>query len=193
MSSEVALVRAARDGDRGAWDGLIQAHQDRIRHFVVAMTGDPVAGDDVTQEALRRAFERLAALREPERFPSWLLAIAANECRSHFRQLARAAQSLDTPESGGLERAAQQRSALSSLLRRESVELIAAAIDRLPVLLREAFLLVHQEGIPYADVARELGTEPKTLYVRAHRAKALLRRTLGPVVDTFWSQPRTPD
>jgi DNA-directed RNA polymerase specialized sigma24 family protein len=60
------------------------------------------------------------------------------------------------------------------------------AIDRLPILLREALVLHIVEGLPYADIAEITGASVDALHVRAHRAKALLRKQLGSVVDTFW-------
>jgi DNA-directed RNA polymerase specialized sigma24 family protein len=42
------------------------------------------------------------------------------------------------------------------------------------------------EGLPYADIAEITGASVDALHVRAHRAKALLRKQLGSVVDTFW-------
>jgi RNA polymerase sigma-70 factor (ECF subfamily) len=75
---------------------------------------------------------------------------------------------------------------LSSIVRRESVVALALAIDRLPVLLREAFVLHHVEGLGYEEMAEITGARANALQVRNHRARALLRQQLGAVVDTMW-------
>ena len=79
-----------------------------------------------------------------------------------------------------------RRSVLSNVVQAESAEALAIAIDRLPIMLREALVLHIVEGLPYADIAEITGARVDALHVRAHRAKALLRKQLGSVVDTFW-------
>jgi RNA polymerase sigma factor (sigma-70 family) len=152
------------------------------------MTGDDHAAEDLRQEALRLALERLPQLDDPERFASWLLAIAVNRCRNFLRdEVARRARGGDPlpdelPDQG-------RRSALSSLVRREQAALVALAVERLPILLREAFVLFHVEGLPYAQIAELAGASEGTLQVCVHRAKALLRQQLGSLVDTAFVRP----
>jgi RNA polymerase sigma-70 factor (ECF subfamily) len=79
-----------------------------------------------------------------------------------------------------------RRSALSSLVRREDAVRLALAIDRLPILLREAFVLFAVEGMPYSEIAAATEVTEGALQVSVHRAKALLRQQLGDQVDTWW-------
>ena len=96
--------------------------------------------------------EKLSDLRDPERLGAWLYTIAVNLCRAALRQQVDAshpsrARALDTePE-------ADRQSVLSRFVERESAEALALAIDRLPILLREAFVLHAVEGLPYAEIA----------------------------------------
>ncbi|MCK5941642.1 MAG: RNA polymerase sigma factor [Planctomycetes bacterium] len=176
------LVRRARAGDRDAFAALAEAHLPRLERYLVTMTGDEHAASDLRQESARLAFERLDQLRQPERFGSWLLSIACNRCRSWLKQAVQRAADGDE----ALTRLADgHRSPLSSLVRREDAERLRLAIDRLPILLREAFVLFCVEGLPYAEIAAVTDVAEGTLQVRVHRAKALLRQQLGPVVDTW--------
>ncbi len=77
-------------------------------------------------------------------------------------------------------------------MRHEAAERIALALDRLPVALREAFVLHSVEGMRYEEMALATGVEAGTLHVRAHRARGLLRRQLGSVVDTLWREQPGP-
>lgn len=186
-SSDADLVAAARGGDRDAFGELAARHGERLQRFLASMTGDDAAAEDLRQEALRLAFERLQQLDAAERFGSWLLAIAANRCRNHLRDsVQRRAQGGDEPQAHAVDQG--RRSALSSLVARESEALVALAIDRLPILLREAFVLFVLEDLPYAEIAAIAGASEGTLQVRVHRARALLRQQLGSVVDTFWQR-----
>jgi len=186
VSSADALLRAAQAGDRAAFGQLAEQHGPRLRRYLAAMTHDDALADDVRQETLRLALERLDQLRDPARFGSWLLSIAINACRQHLRQevlrAARGEQQLAALPAG-------RRSALSSLVRRESAEQLALAIDRLPILLREAFVLFCVEELPYAEMAQLTDVAVNTLQVRVHRAKALLRQQLGDIVDSAFLRP----
>jgi len=180
------LVRRTRAGDRDAFAALAERHGERLRRFLTTMTGDPSRGDDLAQEAVLNAFTKLPQLTEPAKFGSWLLAIACNACRHHLRA---AVQRAHRGDDALADVAEARRSALSSLVRREDAALLALAIDRLPILLREAFVLFAVENLAYVEIAAITGATENTLQVRVHRAKALLRQQLGARVGTWWSRP----
>ena len=181
-ADDTALAERARGGDRAAFAALSERHAPRLQRFLVTMTGEANTADDLCQETLRRAFEKLEQLRVPANFGSWLLSIACNACRTHLRREVRRGHGGD---SALPELADHHHSALSSLVRREDAARVALAIDRLPILLREAFVLFAVEGLPYAEIAAATEVAEGTLQVRVHRAKALLRQQLGSVVDTW--------
>ncbi|MBL8747736.1 MAG: sigma-70 family RNA polymerase sigma factor [Planctomycetes bacterium] len=181
------LVELARSGDRDAFAELAARHAPRLDRFLCTMTGDEHVAADVRQEALHSAMTRLEQLREPSAFPGWLLSIACNACRKRLRS------DVQRSHDGGdalHEVPEARRSALSSLVRREDAVRLALAIDRLPIALREAFVLFVVEGMPYAEIAAATGASENTLQVRVHRGKALLRQQLGAVADTWWSKGR---
>lgn len=184
-SNETDLVKAAQQRDRAAFDQLTELHRERLLRFLTVMTGDGSAADDIAQEALRSAFEKLTQLQNPDRFGSWLLSIAVNRCRNWLRDEVQREHQGDSALAGIPDRS---RSALSSIVRRESAEQLALAIDRLPILLREAFVLFQVEGLPYAEIAELCEASENTLQVRVHRARSLLRKQLGQVVDTWWQR-----
>ncbi|MET8147232.1 AbfB domain-containing protein [Actinoplanes sp. NPDC049668] len=80
-TEEVAVVTAARAGDSGAMSELARCHLPFVYRLVwQAMPGDPDV-DDVVQDIMLRAFQRLPSLRDPGSFRPWLAATA-------FRQIA---------------------------------------------------------------------------------------------------------
>lgn len=180
------LVVQAQAGDRRAFAMLAERHGERLTRFLVTMTGDEHVADDVRQEALQQAMTRLTQLRDPTKFGSWLLSIACNQCRKRLRSDVQRAHLGDAALA---EVAEGRRSALSSLVRHEDAVQLALAIDRLPILLREAFVLFAVENLSYAEIAAVTEASEGTLQVRVHRAKALLRQQLGARVDTWWARP----
>lgn len=184
--ADADLVARARTGDTGAFAALTERHAPRLTRFLVTMTGDPHVADDVRQDALQHAVAHVDQLRDPAKFGSWLLSIACNQCRKRLR---RDVQRAHAGDDALTEVAEGRRSALSSLVRREDAVHLALAIDRLPIALREAFVLFAVENLPYAEIAAITGATEGTLQVRVHRAKLLLRQQLGARVDTWLARP----
>lgn len=181
------VVAQAVAGDREAWEAIAARFRDRIQRYILTMIGDPEVADDLAQETFAKAFPKLGDLQNPERLGAWLYTIAVNLCRVWLRKQVDK-QHPDNPSSLAADPAGGRHSVLSRVVAAESAEALALAIDRLPILLREAFVLHTVEGLPYGEIATITGATTEALHVRAHRAKSLLRRQLGAVVDTFWSE-----
>ncbi|MGW0765497.1 sigma-70 family RNA polymerase sigma factor [Streptomyces sp. NPDC002676] len=80
-----ALVTAARAGDPAAQDALVSAYLPLVYNIVGRALNGSVDVDDVVQDTMLRALGALGDLRTPERFRSWLVAIAMNQVRAHWQ------------------------------------------------------------------------------------------------------------
>ncbi|MFI0960511.1 sigma-70 family RNA polymerase sigma factor [Streptomyces sp. NPDC021080] len=80
-----ALVTAARAGDPAAQDALVSAYLPLVYNIVGRALNGSVDVDDVVQNTMLRALDGLNGLRTPESFRSWLVAIAMNQVRAHWR------------------------------------------------------------------------------------------------------------
>ncbi|KAB2591156.1 sigma-70 family RNA polymerase sigma factor [Streptomyces arboris] len=81
-----ALIAAARNGDQEAKDQLVAAYLPLLYNVVGRALNGHADVDDVVQETVLRMLRSLPELRDPERFRSWLVAIAMNEIRRHWRE-----------------------------------------------------------------------------------------------------------
>ncbi|WP_137991054.1 sigma-70 family RNA polymerase sigma factor [Streptomyces vilmorinianum] len=95
-----ALVAAAAAGDTYAGERLLRAWLPLVYNIVGRALDGHADVDDVVQETMVRALAGLPGLRDPERFRSWLIAIAMNQIRRRWRER----QSGPLP---GLDRAAE--------------------------------------------------------------------------------------
>ena len=66
--SDEQLLALSRDGDRQAFAELAARHDGRLARYLATMTGDDAIAEDLRQEALRLALERLDQLRSAARF-----------------------------------------------------------------------------------------------------------------------------
>ncbi len=176
--SEKQLLERARGGDRAAAESLLARYREHLKRFVATMCGDEA--EDLAHDAMAQALTDLPRFEGRSTFSCWLHGIALNLCRHHIRDKKRHAK---TAESGVIEGKAARRGVLSSLYRRELVDRLDQAIERLPVSLREAFALRFITSMEYEEIAAITGVSVGTARVRAHRARALLQDELGPLVD----------
>ncbi|MEV6856830.1 sigma-70 family RNA polymerase sigma factor [Streptomyces microflavus] len=90
-----ALIAAARNGDQEAKDRLVESYLPLLYNVVGRALNGHADVDDVVQETVLRMLRSLPELRDPERFRSWLVAIAMNEIRRHWRESQSGAISAD--------------------------------------------------------------------------------------------------
>jgi RNA polymerase sigma-70 factor (ECF subfamily) len=189
--ADAELLIRARRGDLAAFAELAGRHRPALVRIASALLHDRDEAESVAQEALARALEGLPGTRDDLPFAPWLRGIALNLCRNLLRDRSRRARPT-SPDRLAEEPSAEgrRRGVLSGILRGERRDRTAAAIDELPLPLREAFVLHFVEGLNYAEIGAMTGVAPGTLRVRAHRARTLLRHSLGPVVDTWMREAR---
>jgi RNA polymerase sigma-70 factor (ECF subfamily) len=170
---------------------LAQRHRGRLLRSIRFLISDADEAESLLQETLARALAGLDHFRPELRFGAWLHGIALNICRNQLRDRSRHARTME-PERLGLVSASPGRGhgVLSGIVHRELGDRLSEAIGLLPIPLREAFVLHFVDGLDYAEMSQFTGIAAGTLRVRSHRARALLRANLGPVVDTWLLQAR---
>jgi len=80
------LVELARCGDKEAMNALLTRHRNRMFGWARNITRDAHLAEDVVQEALVRAFLKLATLTDVRRFLPWLQTIVRNSARMKLRR-----------------------------------------------------------------------------------------------------------
>lgn len=95
-SSDVALVRAARDGDMRAYDQLVQRYQERLYATIYHMTSNHEDANDLAQETFIKAFSALRTFKGDSSFYTWVYRIAVNKTINFLKQRkSRQSMSLD--------------------------------------------------------------------------------------------------
>lgn len=79
------LVLGVLNGDRSAFAELYDRRARLIRASCYDQTRDLQTAADLTQETFLRAYKNLKRLRDPDRFPAWLVGITRQVCREWRR------------------------------------------------------------------------------------------------------------
>ena len=83
--AETAKLKAARAGDRRAFDSLIAPHLPLLHKFLLRILCQPADAEDIAQETLLTAFQKLDTFRGEARFQTWLFGIATRKALDVLR------------------------------------------------------------------------------------------------------------
>lgn len=173
--SDEVLVAAVLNGEKEAFRGLVERYQEAYLLYAGRMLPSRAVAEDIVQDSFVAAYEKLETCERPERFASWCFHIVRNRCHDHLRSPrshASAPEDLDTLEADEEDPArAVERSDLRTALLR--------ALASLSPLLREAFVLYHEESLTYSQMAQRLGASESALKMRVKRAREELQVKLS--------------
>lgn len=161
------------------FDRLYASHAAGLHDYLLGRTSDPEAARDVLQETFIRLWRKLAELRDvgPERQRAWLYTVARNLVVDLYRSRATAAatvrkQFADAP------RAEVAPAAEAEALARNDVEVLDAAIARLPEDQRTALVLQVLGNRTSTEIGALLGRPPGTVRYQIAQARRSLAREL---------------
>jgi RNA polymerase sigma-70 factor (ECF subfamily) len=171
-------VRAIRGGDRDALAQLVQRYQGRLFGLMTMMVRNPVAAEELAQDAFVRAYTHLDHYDERRPFYPWLATIAVRLAQNWLHHRAR----LEQREGAALDDAwepAAAASALNGMIADERSRRVWQVVAGLPSAERTAVLLYYREELPLGDIARTLGLTSGTIKTLLFRARRHLRERLG--------------
>jgi RNA polymerase sigma-70 factor (ECF subfamily) len=182
---EIALIRAARDGDLDSFNHLVLAYQDLLYNQAYRMIGEEESADDATQNAFISAYNHLGSFRGGS-FKAWLLRIVTNACYDELRRRKRrptipleplddAGEEVESP-SWIVDPADHPEEQVQRI---ELQNAIQHCLDKLPDDFRSAVVMVDVQGLDYSEAAESIGTPIGTIKSRLARARLRLRDCLN--------------
>ncbi|HTN77530.1 MAG TPA: RNA polymerase sigma factor, partial [Pirellulaceae bacterium] len=175
-----AIVARILAGELQAFELIMRRYNQRLFRVARGIVGNDDETEDVLQETYVRAFEHLRQFAGRAKFSTWLTRIAIHEALARRKQRGRmravdfaAAENHDLLPRNPAPAAEQQAS------HQELGERLTAAIDRLPSAMRVVFTMRMIENMDTREAACCLGLTEANVKVRLHRARALLRESLG--------------
>jgi RNA polymerase sigma-70 factor (ECF subfamily) len=184
--SEPEMIAAILAGEIQLFHELIRPYERSVYIMALSYMKNEADAEDVAQEATVRAFRKLSSFRAESKFSTWLISITLNEARTRLRrQVLVRMESLeqlldeDTRLSPALLR--DWREIPSEAIERDEVrKLIQQAVDQLPDMYREVFLLRDVEEFSINEAAEALKISIPSVKVRLHRARSMLQKQLAP-------------
>jgi len=174
---EEELIAHAKSGDVSAYGRLVALHQAVALRVAYLVVRDHAEAEDVTQEALVKAYRALGRFREEAPFRPWLLRIVRNEALNRVRGRGRrerlAVRIAEEPVSGGAAPSPE-----TEVIGNEERRLVLTAVDSLPSRYRAVISARFLVGLSEAETAGMLDIPPGTVKSRTSRGLARLRQSL---------------
>ncbi len=171
-----AIMERCATGDDRAFDELYRRGAQRVRGFLIRLSSDASLADDLTQETFVRIHRARGSFAPGAAALPWMFAIARNAFLDHARResvrRSSSAKLVQSPE------AAKDTQGDEVLSGREMLDVVRSTLQRLPMLQRDAFVLIRFEGLSVSEAAQILGATEAAVKVRAFRAYEALRAAL---------------
>jgi RNA polymerase sigma-70 factor (ECF subfamily) len=188
---EVALVTAAKCGSTEAFEVLVRRHQARILSVAWRFTRNREDAEDITQQALQKAFVHFRQFEGNSSFSTWLTRIAMNEALMWLR---RKRASLEVPIETMTDEPALPLdfpdscpSPEDSCLQRERKGILSAAINELKPGMRTAIQLREIGELSTEETAHVMGLSVESVKGRVFHARKKLREILKRYVESAWT------
>ena len=178
MSADAALVKRCLTGDPAAARELVERFQTDVLAVSRRLLSHLHDAEDVAQEVFLRVFRSLNRWDAARPLRPWILGITVNRCRTWIGKRAKAPALADY-----LDESPDRKPADDSA---EMVREIRAAVDALRGDYREVFVLFHEQGRAYEEIAEAVGRPVGTVKTWLHRARL-------EVLDRLRSRGLVPD
>jgi RNA polymerase sigma-70 factor, ECF subfamily len=181
LDDEAKLIARSLKQDSDAFGQLVERYATVIVNLAYRMVGDRTEAEDLAQETFVAAFKALPRFRAESKFSTWLYRIAANKCKDWLRakRPGQGVQDVDVDEVLDEGVVAEERTPERLLSQQQVAAQLDRAIQRLPPLYREAFVLKHVEGLSYEEMREIVGVNADTLKMRVYKGRLQLSRELA--------------
>lgn len=172
-------MERACDGDARAYEALFHRVAPALYGYVLRRVRSPALAEEVAQTAMYKVWAARASFQRGARVEPWVYQIAHNAMidalRAQKRRRERLTREGEVPEPPPPPPEGDAFDALDDAQRAT----LAACIDALPVLQREALIAMKVEGRSAREIAEREGLSVSAIKVRAFRAYQTLRAAFG--------------
>jgi RNA polymerase sigma-70 factor (ECF subfamily) len=166
------------------FSAVVTKHRPQIFRFLLASTRDVDLAETLTQDCLLKAHRNWASFRGESSAMTWLLRIAINLQKDHWRnrrlQFWRRTQShaVDLDEASEW-LPSEERTVEQQLLAKERVGQVSKVVENLSARQKTVFLLRYVEEMDLSEIAQVTGLNEGTVKAHLSRALTKVRTELG--------------
>ena len=156
---------------------LVAHFYEPMHHLALTILQEPLAADDVAQETLLKAANRIHQYEPHSNLKAWVYRIGLNEARSYLRKQ-KARQRMQRWFKRETEMDTAVPSPEAQTIQNERDQKLWQAVSQLPEKHRLPILLRHSHNLSAAEIAEILQLPPGTVRSRLHYAHRQLHHLL---------------
>ncbi len=183
LTTDAELVAACLDGDREAFERIVERYQSLLCSLAYSATGCLSESEDLAQEAFVDAWRQLHTLREPEKLRSWLCGILRYKVgrlrRSDRQEPVRQAEAIELAE----ELPSDDQPVADLAMDKEEQAILWSALERVPELYREPLVLYYRDHRSVEHVAVALDLTEDAVKQRLARGRKILQERVFTFVE----------
>jgi RNA polymerase sigma-70 factor (ECF subfamily) len=191
---DLLLVDQVISGDRRAFEPLVRRHEQRVFRVTLAVLGNVEDAEEAMQDTFVKAFRHISQFRGDSRFTTWLTRIAVNEAlqkRKARKNLVSLDEVAETEVKVLPHRSQQWHEDPEKLYGKHEIRrIVEEAIQSLPPIYRETFVLRDVEGLRAEEAAEILGLTLPAIKSRLLRARLLMREALAARLEESPTLPK---
>ena len=179
------LMRRAASGEDAAFESLVRHFEGMVYAFALQSLRRREDAEDATQEVFLKLWRSLSTWRDEASVKTYVMRIARNTVIDMIRHRnSHPTDSLTVEDDDGEESQREiadtdtASNPATDYARREQIEEIRRAIDKLPPDHREIIILRDINGLSYTEIADATGLDPGTVKSRLSRAREKLKEFL---------------
>ena len=166
------------------FSAVVTKHRPQIFRFLLSSTRDVDLAETLTQECFLKAHRHWASFRGESSAMTWLMRIAINLQKDHWRNRRMQFWRLTQSHSVDLAEASEwlpsgERSVEQQLMAKERVRQVSKAVEGLSERQRTVFLLRYVDEMDLKEIAGATGLNEGTVKAHLSRALARVRAELG--------------
>jgi len=183
MNEDNKLIERTLRGEKRAFEMIIRKYQQPLFNYIGRMVNQRELALDFTQEVFIKTYASLPSYNPQYKFSTWLFKIASNLIIDYWRKRKIKALSLDqqldsSQRAFSIEVPDYEPSVAKKFELTQLREKILAALEKIPPLLRELFLLRHVNDFSYEEIADIKNLPIGTVKNKVFQAKELIRQLL---------------
>ena len=172
------LARRASDGRPEFFEIILTRYRDRVYRICYRMAGNSEDAEDWAQECFVRAYRELRRYNPVMPFRPWLFRVVSNACINLAKTRSRRRDRLDLGIDHLSIPAGDGSDPVQSTFAAEDTRAIRAALETLPLKMRQAVVLRLLEGLSFRELGEILGVPTQTAATRVRRALIRVREQL---------------
>jgi RNA polymerase sigma-70 factor (ECF subfamily) len=185
--AERLLIGRLKKRDEQAFNEIVRLYRDKVFSVVYRMIGSRPEAEDIAQDVFITVFKTVDTFRGESKFQTWLLRIAANQCKNRIKYLARRptdanglgdAGEVPAGDHGGPPVTGHIDGPDTLMEAAEIEALMQRAIASLPEDQRLLVILRDVEELSYEEIGEITGLPEGTIKSRLHRARMAIKEEL---------------